>query len=106
VLPLLVQSSEIKMVRQKRLTPVNDTEKTKGTDPDFEYVWKVVDPNEVPPRPRFKPKPKEVEVGVDLDYGHIIKRGQNARVGETGRDIEARRSFKYPSGQDQTTARD
>jgi len=44
VLPLLVQSSEIKMVRQKRLSPVNDTEKVKNRrDTGFEFVWKVVD---------------------------------------------------------------
>jgi hypothetical protein len=55
VLPLLAQSSEIKMVRQKRLTPVNDTENVmKGRDPDFEFLWKVVNRTS-----RSKQKPKK-----------------------------------------------
>ena len=38
------------MVRQKRLTPLSDAEKVgKGRDPVFEFLWKVVDPNEVLP---------------------------------------------------------
>ena len=74
VLPILVHSSEIKMVRQKRLSPLNDTEKVekvekvekgkkgkkgkkreKGRNPqaDFEFVWQAVN--------RSKPKPKEVQ---------------------------------------------
>ena len=74
VLPILVHSSEIKMVRQKRLSLLNDTEKVekvekvekgkkgkkgkkreKGRNPqaDFEFVWQVVN--------RSKPKPKEVQ---------------------------------------------
>jgi hypothetical protein len=49
VLPVLAQSSEIKMVKQSRLTPVNEKENVrKGKNRNFEFVWKAVDPNEVP----------------------------------------------------------
>ena len=112
VLPVLAQSSEIKMVRQSCSTPVNDTEKVvkakKGRDPGFEFVWKVIGPDEVPPTPRPKPKKKVVgtEVGVDLDYGHLNNRRQNARVGKITRDIEAMKSLKYTWRQEQTSARD
>ena len=110
MLPVLAQSSEVKMVRQKRLTPLDDTEKkvVKGRDPGFEFVWRVVDPNEVPPPPRSKPKKEVVgkEVGVDLDYGHLNKRRQNARVGKITRDIEAMKSFKQAWRQEETAARD
>ena len=98
VLPVLAESSEIKMVRQKRLNPVDDIDKTrKGRDPGFEFLWKVVDPNEVPRPPRSKPEKEVVgkEVGVDLDYGHLNKRRQNARVGKISRDIEAMKSFNF-----------
>lgn len=98
VLPHLAGVSEIRMVRQKRLTPVDVTEKVKkGRDPGFEFLWKVVDPNEVPLPPRPKPKKEVVgtEVGVGLDYGHLNKRRQNARVGKITRDVEAMKSFQH-----------
>jgi hypothetical protein len=97
VLPALAQSSEIKMVRQSRSTPVNNTEKVKkGRDPHYEFVWKVIDPNEVPVKPRLKPKKDVVgkEVGVDLDYGHLNKRRQNTRVDKITLDVEAMKSLK------------
>jgi hypothetical protein len=111
VLPLLAQKCEIKMVRQLRVTPlaVDETEKVKkGRDSAFEFVWKVIDPNEVPPPPRFKPKKEVVgeEVGVDMDYGHLNKRRQNARVGKITRDVEAMKSFREAFRHDETTARD
>lgn len=92
MLPVLEKSSEIRMVRQSRLTPVDDTVKLKkGRDPGIEFVWKVVDPNEAPP-PRRPKKVKEVvgeEVGVNVDYQHLNKRRQEARVGKITRDVEA-----------------
>jgi hypothetical protein len=88
VLPILADSFEIKKVKQKRLAPVDDTEKVKkGRDPNCEFVWKVVDPNEVHTPPRVKPKKKE-EVGVNLDYGHLNKRRQNTRVGKIAQDVK------------------
>lgn len=98
VLPALAEASEIKKVKQDRLTPVDNTEKVKkGRDPDVEFVWKVVDPNEVPRPPRSPPKKEVVgkDVGVGLDYGHLNKRRQNARVGKITRDVEAMKSLKY-----------
>lgn len=114
MLPVLEQSSEIRMVRQSRLTPVDDTEKVKkGRDPTYEFVWKVVDPNDVPRPPRNKSKKKVVgeEDFVNLDYGHLNKRRQNARVGKITRDVEAMKEMKetwkqHRSEQGQTTARD
>ena len=111
VLPVLEQSSEIRMVRQPCLTPVSDIEKPKkGRDPGFEFVWKVVDPNEVPPPRRYKPKKEVVgrEVGVDLDYGHLNNRRQNARVGKITRDVETMKSksLPYPWRRKQTKSRD
>lgn len=89
VLPALANISLIKKVKQPRSSPLNVKEKVKGRDNDFEFIWKVVDPNAVPSPPQ--PKPKKVvgeEVGVTLDYGHLNKRRQNARVGKVARDVE------------------
>ena len=96
ILPSLRQSSEIKMVRQNRLAPVEMEKVQKGRDPTIEFVWKVVDPDEVPP-PRPKPKKEVVgmEVGVGLDYDHLNKRRQNARVGKIARDVETMKSLKH-----------
>ena len=99
---------EIRMVRQKRLTPVDETVKVKkGRDPNFEWLWKVVDPNEVRP-PSRKPKKEVVggEVGVGVDYGHLNERRQNARVGKISRDVEEMKSLQHTWRQDQTTAGD
>jgi len=109
VLPVLAQASEIRMVRQNRLTPVDVTVKLqKGRDPGSEFVWKVIDPNEKPPPPRSKPKKVVVgeEVGVGLDYGHLNQRRQNARVGKITRDVESMKSLKYAWRQEQTKAGD
>ena len=80
MLPQLAEASEIIKVRQKRLTPLDGTEKViKGRDPAFEFVWKVVDPNEVPPPPRSRPKKEVVveEAGVDLANEHLNKSRQH-----------------------------
>ena len=91
MLPVLADSFEIKKVRQPRETPLDDTEKrVKGTDPNFEFVWKVVDPSEAPPPPRFKPN-KEVKkkVNVNPDYEHFDVRRQNSSLRETTRRVDA-----------------
>jgi hypothetical protein len=109
VLPALAEASEIRMFRQPRLTPVEETVKVKGRDPGFEFLWKVVDPNEVPPPRRSKPKKEVVgrEVGVDVDYGHLNNRRQNARVGKISRDVEAMKLFNKDAWrQDPTSAND
>lgn len=69
----------------------NTVKVKKGRDPGIEFVWKVVDPNDVPPPPPSKPVKEVVgkEVGVDVDYQHLNKRRQNARVGKITRDVEA-----------------
>lgn len=92
MLSALANSSEITKVRQPRLTPVDDTVKVKkGREPGVEFVWKVVDPNEVRPPPRPKPVKDVVgkEVGVNVDFQHLNTRRQNARVGKITRDVEA-----------------
>ena len=89
---MLANSFEIKKACQPRLTPLDDTVKVKkGRDPRVEFVWKVVDPDEVPPPPRSKPVKEVVgkEVGVNVDYKHLNKRRQNARVGKITRDVQA-----------------
>ena len=114
VLPVLAQSSEIRMVRQTRLTPLDDAAKVKkGRDPASEFVWKVIDPNEVPPPPRAKPKKEVVgeEVGVNLNHEHLNKRRQNARVGKITRDVNAMKELKHAWSQhwrqqEQTTVGD
>ena len=76
---------------------MDDTVKVKkGRDPDIEFVWKVVDPKEVPPPPQPKPVKEVVgkEVGVNLDYQHLNKRRQNARVGKITRDVEAMKNMQ------------
>jgi hypothetical protein len=92
VLPVLEKSSEIRMSKQPRLTPVDEMVKLKrGRDPGIEFVWKVVDPNDPPP-PRRPKKVKEVvgkEVGVNVNYQHLNKRRQEARVGKITRDVAA-----------------
>ncbi|KAF8799732.1 hypothetical protein BYT27DRAFT_7217467 [Phlegmacium glaucopus] len=97
VLPALEKSSEIKMIRQPRLTPVDPTIKVKkGRDPGVEFVWKVIDPNDVPPPPRPKPVKEVVgkEVGVGMDFQHLNKRRQNARVGKITRDVDAMKNIR------------
>jgi hypothetical protein len=64
VLPVLAQSFEIKMVRQSRSTPVNDIKNVRKGKDGFEFVWKVVDPNEVPLR---KGKGKITEKKLDSE---------------------------------------
>lgn len=105
VLPALAKSFEIEMVKRHRLSAVNDTEKVKKKKvPGMEFVWKVVDPDKVPPPPRFKRKKAVVgtEVGVNLDYGHLNKRRQNARVGKITRDVETMKLLKRTWRQEQT----
>ena len=95
ILPVLAKSSEIKMTKQPRLTPVDDTVKPKrGRDPGVEFVWKVVDPKEVPAPPKSKPVKEVVgkEVGVNVNYQHLNPRRQGARVGKITRDVEAMKS--------------
>jgi hypothetical protein len=97
VLPVLAQSLEIKKVLQSSIKPVNDTETVKkGKRSDDQFVWRVVDPNEVPIPRRSKPKPRVVgkEVGVGLDYEHLNKRRQNARVGKITQDFESMKLLK------------
>lgn len=112
VLPLLVQKSEIKKVRQLRITPLDpmvEAEKgKKGNDSGYEFVWRVVDPDEVPPPPRFKPKKEVVgeEVGVNVDYGHLNNRRQNARAGKISRDIEKMKSFREAFREDEMRSKD
>lgn len=103
------EASEIRMVRQPRSTPVDMPEKLlKGRDNSFEFVWKVIDPNDAPPPRRSKPKKEVVgkEVGVDLDYGHLNSRRQNARVGKITQDVETMKALKSVWEQDRTTPRD
>ena len=105
MLPALAKSFEIEMVKRHRLSAVNDTEKVKKKKvPGMEFVWKVADPDKVPPPPRFKRKKAVVgtEVGVNLDYGHLNKRRQNARVGKITRDVETMKLLKRTWRQEQT----
>ena len=124
MLPVLAEKYEIKKVRQLCLTPVDpvdsldETEKTgktgktgkgkkgKGNDSGYEFVWKVVDPDEVRPPPRIKPKKEEVVEDAGEDYGHLNNRRQNARVGKITRDVETMKTLRQAFRQDETTARD
>ena len=105
MLPALAKSFEIEKVKQNRLSSLDDTEKVKKKKVSgIEFVWKVVDPDKVPPPPRFKRKKAVVgtEVGVNLDYGHLNKRRQNARVEKITRDVETMKLLKRTWRQEQT----
>jgi len=97
VLPVLAKSHEIKMVKQSPSTAVDDMVKVKrGRESGVEFVWQVADPNDIPPRPVPK-LAKEVvgkEVGVNVDYQHLNRRRQNARVGKITRDVEAMKEIR------------
>jgi hypothetical protein len=106
VLPALAEASEIKMVKQPCLTPVERRLNVKGRDPNFEFLWKVVDLND-PSSPPQRSKPKKEVIakkdGVNLDYNN---RRQNDSIGKNSRNIEATKSFQPTWGQDQTSAND
>lgn len=97
VLPALAKSFEIKMVKQPRITSVDETAKVKkGREPGVQFVWKVTGPNDVPPQ-RLPKRVKEavgVEVGVSVDYQHLNARRQNARVGKITRDVDAMKDIQ------------
>lgn len=97
VLPVLEKSHEIKMVKQSRSSAVDDMVKVKRErESGVEFVWQVVDPNDIPPRPLPK-LAKEVvgkEVGVNVDCQHLNRRRQNARVGKITRDVEAMKEIR------------
>ena len=76
VLPVLAQSSEIKIVRQRCLTPVNTGYVRKGRDPGFEFVWKVVDPKEGKYWTRRDRGPKEKE-NIGMDTSNVVHRPHN-----------------------------
>ena len=76
VLPVLAQSSEIKMVRQRCSTPVNTGYVRKGRDPGFEFVWKVVDPKEGKYWTRRDRGPKEKE-NIGMDTSTVVHRHHN-----------------------------
>jgi len=85
------------MIRQPRITPVDETGKVKkGRDPGVEFVWQITDPNDARPL-RLPKRVKEavgVEVGVNGNYQHLNTRRQNARVGKITRDVEAMKNIR------------
>ena len=97
VLPVLAKAFEIKTINQPRITPADETGKVKkGRDPGVEFLWKVTDPNEAPPR-RLPKRVKEavgVEVGVNVNYQHLNARRQIARVGKITRDVNAMKNIQ------------
>lgn len=106
MLPVLEKSHEIKMVKQSRSTAVDDMVKVKrGRESGVEFVWQVADPNDIPPRPLPKVAKEVVgkEVGVNVDYQHLNRRRQNARVGKITRDVEAMKEIRRQQARESKT---
>lgn len=108
VLQILAENNEIKMSRLPNAKALAaqaaaGDKKLRLTASQVDWVWKAVPENErVQPPP--VPKGKTVvgtEVGVGLDFSHLNKRRQDARVGKVSRAITQMKSY-----QEFTKARD